>query len=95
MALALLSVAASFGCAQSQALAQTVSADDYPNRPVKIIVPFTAGGVADNSARLVPERLTTRMKQSFVVEQTAYRQRVRCQVGARWLHAPARLRQRW
>jgi len=67
MAFALLSVAASFGCAQ-QALAQTVSADDYPNRPVKIIVPFTAGGVADNSARLVAERLTTRMKQSFVVE---------------------------
>ncbi len=40
----------------------------YPNRAVKIIVPFSAGGPADNYARFIAQRLTTELKQSFVVE---------------------------
>ena len=41
---------------------------DYPNRPVKILVPFAAGGPADNYARFIAQRLTTELKQGFVVE---------------------------
>ena len=41
---------------------------DYPNRPVKIIVPFAAGGPADIYARFIAQRLTTELKQPFVVD---------------------------
>ncbi len=41
---------------------------DYPTRPVKIIVPFGAGGVADVTIRIVAEKLSERMGQRFIVE---------------------------
>jgi tripartite-type tricarboxylate transporter receptor subunit TctC len=44
------------------------SAQDYPNRPVKIIVPFGAGGPADVFARVMAQHLTEGLKQNFVVE---------------------------
>jgi tripartite-type tricarboxylate transporter receptor subunit TctC len=43
-------------------------AQDYPNRPVKIIVPFAAGGPADNYARFIAQRLSAELKQPFVVD---------------------------
>jgi tripartite-type tricarboxylate transporter receptor subunit TctC len=43
-------------------------AQDYPNRPVKIIVPFGAGGPADVFSRQIAQYLTDQLKQSFVVE---------------------------
>jgi tripartite-type tricarboxylate transporter receptor subunit TctC len=43
-------------------------AQDYPNRPVKIIVPFGAGGPADVYARVLAQHLSDSLKQSFVVE---------------------------
>ena len=42
--------------------------DDYPNRPVKIIVPFAPGGSTDVVARILADRLGAELKQSFVVE---------------------------
>ena len=53
------------------ALAQTTSAGSgpaYPNRPVKIIVPFAAGGPADNYARFMAQRLQDSLGQAFVVD---------------------------
>jgi len=41
---------------------------DYPNKPVKIIVPFPAGGTSDVMGRLVAEELGKIFKQSFIVE---------------------------
>jgi tripartite-type tricarboxylate transporter receptor subunit TctC len=42
--------------------------DDYPNRPVRIISPYAAGGTPDIVARALAEQLTQRLKQNFIVE---------------------------
>ena len=44
------------------------AADEYPSRPVKIIVPFAAGGPADVYARYLADRLQKSMGQPFVIE---------------------------
>ncbi|MCA0417542.1 MAG: tripartite tricarboxylate transporter substrate binding protein [Proteobacteria bacterium] len=41
---------------------------DYPTRPIKLVVPFGAGGITDVVARLVAQGLTERLGQSIVVE---------------------------
>lgn len=41
---------------------------NFPNRPVKIIVPYAAGGGADQVTRLIGQRLGERLKQNIVVE---------------------------
>src|SRR5262249_62017564 len=43
-------------------------AQDYPARPVKIIVPFGAGGPADVYSRVLAQHLSEALKQPFVVE---------------------------
>jgi tripartite-type tricarboxylate transporter receptor subunit TctC len=45
-----------------------VWSQDYPARPVKIIVPFGAGGPADLYARIVAQHLSDALKGSFVVD---------------------------
>ncbi|MEY3427380.1 MAG: hypothetical protein RIS60_732 [Pseudomonadota bacterium] len=40
----------------------------YPNKPIKIVVPFGAGGVADLTARTVAQKLGDNMGQSIVIE---------------------------
>ncbi len=50
------------------ALPLGASAQDYPIKPIKIIVPFPPGGTADLMARLVSERLSARLGQSIVVD---------------------------
>ncbi len=44
------------------------SAQEYPAKPVKIIVPFAAGGPADIYARAIAQRLQESLKQSIIVE---------------------------
>jgi tripartite-type tricarboxylate transporter receptor subunit TctC len=50
------------------ALTTNAVAQAYPGKPVKIIVPFAAGGPADNYARFIAQRLQDALGQSFVVD---------------------------
>jgi tripartite-type tricarboxylate transporter receptor subunit TctC len=47
------------------------SAQGYPNKPVKLIVPFAPGGFTDVVARILGQKLTASMGQSFVIENKA------------------------
>jgi tripartite-type tricarboxylate transporter receptor subunit TctC len=44
---------------------------DYPNRPIRIVVPVTPGGTNDALARIVGEKLTVRFGQPVVIENKA------------------------
>jgi tripartite-type tricarboxylate transporter receptor subunit TctC len=44
------------------------SAAEYPDKPVKVIVPFAAGGPTDVMARLIAQKLSEILKQQFYVE---------------------------
>lgn len=46
----------------------SASAQTYPNRPVRIVVPFATGGPADVYARFIAQRLSDSLGQSFVVD---------------------------
>ena len=71
MTRALLTAAVCFalgiGLAQSQSQAQS-PAQGYPNRPIRMVVPFPAGGPTDNMARIISDRLGAVLGQTIVVE---------------------------
>ncbi len=46
----------------------SANAQTYPDRPVKIVLPFGAGGVADVSSRIIADKLGDRLGQRFVIE---------------------------
>jgi tripartite-type tricarboxylate transporter receptor subunit TctC len=46
----------------------TAHAQGYPNRTIKLVVPFPAGGATDNAARLVAQRLQGSLGQSVIIE---------------------------
>ena len=49
----------------------TAQEADYPARPVKVVVPYPAGGLVDLITRVVTERLAASMGQQFVIESRA------------------------
>jgi tripartite-type tricarboxylate transporter receptor subunit TctC len=56
------------GAAALPVLPRIAKAQTYPSRPVRIIVPFPAGGGVDLAARLVGQWLSERLARQFVVE---------------------------
>lgn len=48
--------------------AAQAAAQDYPHNPIRIVVPFSAGGVTDVVARALADRANSKWKQSAVVE---------------------------
>src|SRR5712672_2186042 len=53
----LLALAASSACAQQ-----------YPNRPVKVVVPWPPGQATDLAARIVADKLSQQLGQQFIIE---------------------------
>lgn len=54
--------------ALAMALAGSAAAQPYPGKPVKIVVPFAVGGIADTFARVIGQKLTDAWGQPVVVE---------------------------
>src|SRR5580704_17957542 len=46
-------------------------AEDYPSRPVRILVPYSAGGTSDTASRLIVDALAKQLGQSVYVEDRA------------------------
>ena len=66
----LRTLAASLAITLSATAAQA-GPDGYPNKPVTIVVPFAPGGGSDNIARLLANRLSERIKASFIIDNRA------------------------
>ena len=67
-ALILIVVLVLGGCVAAPAIPQPASPQDYPARPVKIIVAFPPGGGNDFIARFIAARLSASLGQQFIVE---------------------------
>ena len=63
LGVAVLSLCVPLGAAQAQA--------NWPERPVKIVVPYPPGGTTDVLARLMAERMTDALGQPFIIENRA------------------------
>ena len=61
-------LAASLGAAAILAGVPAAAQADYPNKPVRLIVPFSAGGIVDSIARAVGDKLSTKYGQPVIVE---------------------------
>lgn len=55
----------------SLAVSAVASAQNYPNRPVKVIIPFPPGGTLDAVGRQLAQKLSDQLGQNFVVENRA------------------------
>ena len=85
------------GCWRSRRPRATLPAlaQDYPNRPVKFVVPFSPGAGTDATGRIVAEGLSKRLGQAGGRGEQGGRRiddrhRIRREVSGRWLHAPLR-----
>lgn len=59
-------LAASFGALT--VFSGTVQAQNYPTKPVKLVIPYTPGGVVDIAARIIADGLQQQLKQPFLVD---------------------------
>ncbi len=48
-----------------------LAAQDYPNKPIKLVIPFTPGGVTDNIGRVFTERMARELGQQFIIDNRA------------------------
>ncbi|WP_036596357.1 Bug family tripartite tricarboxylate transporter substrate binding protein [Ottowia thiooxydans] len=49
-------------------MAQIASAQTYPEKPITLVIPYTAAGITDNSGRLVAKKLSERLGQPIVID---------------------------
>ena len=55
-------------CALAAAFTGSAQAQNWPNRPIRMVVPYTPGGYTDLMARLVSQKMSESLGQSFVIE---------------------------
>jgi tripartite-type tricarboxylate transporter receptor subunit TctC len=55
----------------SMTVAAVAGADDYPSRPVKLVVPFAPGGTTDIIARILSQKISAAFGQPMIVENRA------------------------
>ena len=63
-----LGLACTLAAAEAAAQGVDAAAQSYPNRTVRIVVPFPAGGPTDGTARIISDRLGAVLGQTIVVE---------------------------
>jgi tripartite-type tricarboxylate transporter receptor subunit TctC len=56
------------GQLEARGTSRTASAQAYPTRPVRLIVPFGPAGATDITARLIGHWLSERLGQQFIIE---------------------------
>ena len=52
-------------------LSPVMAQEQYPNKPIKFVVPYPAGGVSDNSSRAIADRLGRELGQTMIIENKA------------------------
>src|SRR5882672_9823321 len=57
-----------FVCAAVSGDGANAAGEDYPHRPVRILVPYGPGGAGDMTIRLLANKLSQNLKQPFVIE---------------------------
>src|SRR5260221_11479531 len=62
------SICGMIALAAALVMSQLAHAQNYPSRPVRLILPFGPGGVADVTARIVTEKLGEKLGQRFIIE---------------------------
>jgi tripartite-type tricarboxylate transporter receptor subunit TctC len=58
-------------CVAALAASNAALAQQYPDKPVKIVIPFPAGGVTDIAGRLIAQKLSEKLGQQFYIENIA------------------------
>lgn len=53
------------------ASAQLAWADNYPSRPIKVIVPYAAGGFSDQASRIISDAMSRSLGQPMVIDNRA------------------------
>src|ERR1700731_4234645 len=69
--LSVISVAVLAQCALAASHHQARAEANYPDKAVRIVLPFAAGGVADTTVRIIAEKLGDKLGQRFYVENQA------------------------
>ena len=74
------------------AVSQTAPAQNYPSRPVTMVVPFAPGGPTDTIARIIAEHMRGSLGQPVIIRERErrrrkHRRRPRRPSYARWLYA--------
>ena len=66
-----LPLALSVACAITAVASASAADADYPARPIRLVVPFAAGGSTDVLARVVGQKLTRELGQQFIIDNRA------------------------